>query len=181
MVRPTMMKTITVVSHVSFQLGQVTLLISRRTSWKNCSGETRRRGADDASASVSTSVLFVRSAISNLLFKLDRGGGTRSHGPLLWRPKLYQQNNTPRNTRRGRRWYASHVLTSRFSRQRRRRRYGRLRGWRSAASLPSRSARSARLPPRYYRLASPSPYPPAACRCPSRRWCGNRIAGGSWR
>ena len=31
-----MMKTIMVVSQVSFQLGQVTLLISRRTSWKNC-------------------------------------------------------------------------------------------------------------------------------------------------
>src|SRR3569833_4672582 len=101
MVRPTMMKTITVVSHVSFQLGQVTLLISRRTSWKNCSGETRRRGADDASASESTSVFFVRSAISNLLFKHGRGGGTRTHGPRFWRPMLYQLSYTPRKTRRG--------------------------------------------------------------------------------
>src|SRR5581483_1106525 len=109
MVRPTMMKTITVVSHVSFQLGQVTLLISRRTSCRNCSGETRRRGAD-ASASVSTSVFFVRSAISNLLFKLGRGGGTRTHGPRFWRPMLYQLSYTPRKTRQGRRWYAGHAL-----------------------------------------------------------------------
>ena len=31
-----MMKTIMVVSQVSFQLGQVTFLVSRRTCWKNC-------------------------------------------------------------------------------------------------------------------------------------------------
>src|SRR5882757_7618362 len=72
MVRPTMMNTIMVVSQVSFQLGQVTLLISRRTSVKNCIGETRRR-ATGASASVSVTVFFVTSAISTLQQWQERG------------------------------------------------------------------------------------------------------------
>src|ERR1700749_2482964 len=100
MVRPTMMKTIMVVSQVSFQLGQVTLLISRRTSWKNCTGETRRR-TTGASASASLSVFFVTSAILCFkLFSLGRGGGTRTHGPRFWRPMLYQLSYTPRKTKK---------------------------------------------------------------------------------
>src|SRR5437588_10393898 len=95
MVRPTMMKTITVVSQVSFQLGQVTLLISRRTSWKNCIGETRRR---TTGGSASSTVFLITSAISTLFFKLGRGGGTRTHGPRFWRPMLYQLSYTPRKT-----------------------------------------------------------------------------------
>src|SRR5689334_8301492 len=55
-----------------------------------------------------------------------------------------------------------YAVTSRSSRRRRRRRCGRLRGWRSAASLPWRSERSARLRRKHCRPASPFPYPPAA-------------------
>ena len=39
-----MMKTIMVVSQVSFQLGQVTFFISRRTCWKNSIGADAARG-----------------------------------------------------------------------------------------------------------------------------------------
>src|SRR5207237_1126019 len=70
---------------------------------------------------------------------------------------------------------------SESSRRRRRRRYGRLRGWRSAASLPSRWARSARPRQRHCRQASPSRCLPAASRFPSHPSCGSRIAGGNCR
>src|SRR5258708_24568947 len=73
MVSPTMMNTIMVVSQVSFQLGQVTLLISRRTSWKNCSGDVRRR-ATGASASASITCFFVTSTISTLQTVAGAGG-----------------------------------------------------------------------------------------------------------
>src|SRR3954467_11183040 len=97
MVRPTMMKTIMVVSQVSFQLGHVTLLISRRTSWRNCSGEVRRRGTG-ASASASITDFFVTSTISTLQLHSSnsgRSGGTRTHDPRFWRPMLYQLSYTP--------------------------------------------------------------------------------------
>src|ERR1700743_729045 len=66
MVRPTMMNTIMVVSQVSFQLGQVTFFISRRTCWKNSTGPTRRAGGG-ASASPAPPAFFVNSAIKSLL------------------------------------------------------------------------------------------------------------------
>ena len=93
-----MMKTIMVVSQVSFQLGQVTFSASRRTSWKNCSG-------DDAAARrrrfrVRLVIRLFRhvSHLTLQLFKLGRSGGTRTHGPRFWRPMLYQLSYTPRNT-----------------------------------------------------------------------------------
>src|ERR1700679_738533 len=62
MVRPTMMKTIIVVSQVSFQLGQVTFLRSRFTCWKNSMGVVRRAGG--ASTPSVSSVFLITSAIT---------------------------------------------------------------------------------------------------------------------
>ena len=93
-----MMKTIMVVSQVSFQLGQVTLLISRRTSWKNSTAATYAAQRGRFRVRLHSPVFFVTSAISTLLsslFKLGRSGGTRTHGPRFWRPMLYQLSYTP--------------------------------------------------------------------------------------
>ena len=58
---PTMMKTIIVVSQVSFQLGQVTFLASRWTSRMNSTTPPRRTGAGRSFAAPSA-VFFVASA-----------------------------------------------------------------------------------------------------------------------
>jgi hypothetical protein len=58
MMSVTMMKTMIVVSHVSFQLGQVTLLPSRRTSEKNLIGFSRRFGAALASLLVFSAIRY---------------------------------------------------------------------------------------------------------------------------
>src|ERR1700743_367728 len=73
MVRPTMMNTIMVVSQVSFQLGQVTFFISRRTCWKNSTMPTRRAGGALSSPPASL-VFFVTSAISSLFHALPLQG-----------------------------------------------------------------------------------------------------------
>jgi hypothetical protein len=53
------MKTITVVSHVSRKLGQVTLETSRRTYWKNWTGPVRfTGGAGGAFAALSIGFFF---------------------------------------------------------------------------------------------------------------------------
>src|SRR6185312_4910194 len=62
-VRPTMMKTMIVVSQVSLSVGQVTFLRSRLTWRKNSTGPTRRT-ATDASAPAAASSVFFSSAIS---------------------------------------------------------------------------------------------------------------------
>ena len=51
------------VSHVSFQLGHVTLESSRRTSPKNCIGLTRRCTGAGKSLPTPSAVFFVASAI----------------------------------------------------------------------------------------------------------------------
>ena len=58
------------------------------------------------------------------------------------------------------------IVIRRSKRRCLRRRCGRLRGWRSAASLPSRSERSAPRQPSRCRPASPFPCLPEASRCP---------------
>src|SRR5690348_5065355 len=60
-----MMKTITVVSHVSFQVGQVTFEVSRRTSRKNWITPLRRTVAGRSLPALSA-VYFVASAKSNV-------------------------------------------------------------------------------------------------------------------
>ena len=94
-VSPTMMKTIMVVSQVSFHDGQVTLLASRAalpsgTAAATCGGARRA-----LPSFAKLTCFFVSSAISTLQ-QFGRSGGTRTHGPRFWRPMLYQLSYTPK-------------------------------------------------------------------------------------
>ena len=124
----TMIPTITEVIQVSFQLVQVTLRASARTSRRNwiglngffgaCRCATRalarcrggRRGArrsgtmpDDPSPSRSFELFFHLRGAPRLQSDLGRysgrSGGTRTHDPRFWRPMLYQLSYTPSHRR----------------------------------------------------------------------------------
>src|SRR5579863_2929561 len=70
-VTPTMMNTSMVVSHVSRQLGHVTLLPSRRTSRKNASAPPRvRAGAGNSLPALSAVAVFFVSAITSFVRRL---------------------------------------------------------------------------------------------------------------
>ena len=92
-----MMKTIIVVSQVSFQLGHVTFEASRRTSRKNCSGLPRRRAGAGKSLPASVRRLFRRVSHSFLSFLRQLAGveGLEPTALRFWRPMLYQLSYTP--------------------------------------------------------------------------------------
>ena len=98
-----MMKTIIVVSQVSFQLGHVTLLLFAAHLAEELRAADAARAARAIPCPPRITVFFVASAI-RLLFILTqsgRSGGTRTHGLRFWRPPLYQLSYTPSADRVG--------------------------------------------------------------------------------
>src|SRR5512136_1972774 len=102
--------TISVVTHTSFQVGQVTLATSCRTSWMNCNGlyiaiDAVFTGRLRQNSTAPPEVCPSRSAVPSELTRRPRrepvrksngrGGRSRTCDLRFWRPTLYQLSYTP--------------------------------------------------------------------------------------